>query len=107
MDSLLLGLEPSLGEGTRDLKVRIGLHSGPVTASALRGGKWNATVKVKKGALALHCSSLACCPIPDDERQRTLPVVWGHCKFCKSHGEHRRWVARSLKFLEMFLELLF
>jgi class 3 adenylate cyclase len=30
-------LELSLGPGTADLKLRIGLHSGPVTAGVLRG----------------------------------------------------------------------
>jgi class 3 adenylate cyclase len=32
-------LEISLGPGTADLKLRIGLHSGPVTAGVLRGDK--------------------------------------------------------------------
>ena len=32
-------LEDSLGTGTRQLDVRIGLHSGPVTAGVLRGEK--------------------------------------------------------------------
>ena len=32
-------LELSLGPGTADLGVRIGLHSGPVTAGVLRGEK--------------------------------------------------------------------
>ena len=32
-------LEETLGEGTRDLKLRVGLNSGPVTAGVLRGHK--------------------------------------------------------------------
>ena len=32
-------LEESLGPGTRDLKLRVGLNSGPVTAGVLRGHK--------------------------------------------------------------------
>jgi adenylate cyclase len=32
-------LEVLLGSGTADLKFRIGLHSGPVTAGVLRGDK--------------------------------------------------------------------
>ena len=32
-------LELSLGPGTADLGIRIGLHSGPVTAGVLRGEK--------------------------------------------------------------------
>lgn len=32
-------LEGELGPGTSDLKIRIGLHSGPVTAGVLRGSK--------------------------------------------------------------------
>ena len=32
-------LKDTLGDGTTDLDVRIGLHSGPVTAGVLRGGK--------------------------------------------------------------------
>lgn len=32
-------LEVSLGMGTSDLSIRVGLHSGPVTAGVLRGDK--------------------------------------------------------------------
>jgi len=35
----LRGLEEKLGEGTSDLRLRFGLHSGPVTAGVLRGKK--------------------------------------------------------------------
>ena len=37
MDNLTKRLEVSLGPDTGDLKIRIGLHSGPVTAGVLRG----------------------------------------------------------------------
>lgn len=39
MSQLLPMLEESLGEGTMDLAMRIGMHSGPVTAGVLRGEK--------------------------------------------------------------------
>jgi class 3 adenylate cyclase len=39
MDSLVKELEIVLGPSTGDLQVRIGLHSGPVTAGVLRGAK--------------------------------------------------------------------
>ena len=39
MDTLLHRLEESLGEDTLELGMRIGLHSGSVTAGVLRGDK--------------------------------------------------------------------
>jgi class 3 adenylate cyclase len=39
MNILVTELEQTLGAGTSDLKLRIGLHSGPVTAGVLRGQK--------------------------------------------------------------------
>jgi adenylate cyclase len=39
MGSVTNDLEPELGPGTAELKVRIGLHSGPVTAGVLRMDK--------------------------------------------------------------------
>ena len=39
MDQLTQQLELTLGPGTSDLALRIGLHSGPVTAGVLRGEK--------------------------------------------------------------------
>ncbi|MEM7034279.1 MAG: adenylate/guanylate cyclase domain-containing protein, partial [Chloroflexota bacterium] len=39
MEELVEGLWPSLGDDTKDLGFRIGLHSGPVTAGVLRGIK--------------------------------------------------------------------
>jgi hypothetical protein len=36
---LLQRLEATLGEGTKDLAIRVGLHSGPVTAGVLQGEK--------------------------------------------------------------------
>ena len=39
MNVLTRELELQLGPGTADLKLRIGLHSGPVTAGVLRGQK--------------------------------------------------------------------
>jgi class 3 adenylate cyclase len=39
MNTLTRELELSLGPGTGDLKLRLGLHSGPVTAGVLRGQK--------------------------------------------------------------------
>lgn len=38
MSNLVKQLELNLGIGTADLKLRVGLHSGPVTAGVLRGG---------------------------------------------------------------------
>lgn len=37
LDELLKHLEVALGPDTSELSVRIGLHSGPVTAGVLRG----------------------------------------------------------------------
>jgi hypothetical protein len=37
MGEMLLKLEVTLGPGTSDLAMRVGLHSGPVTAGVLRG----------------------------------------------------------------------
>ena len=37
MESVTDTLESVLGPGTKDLSVRVGLHSGPVTAGVLRG----------------------------------------------------------------------
>ncbi|CAB9519856.1 Receptor-type guanylate cyclase gcy [Seminavis robusta] len=39
MDRILEKLVPSLGEDTLNLKMRVGCHSGPVTAGVLRGDK--------------------------------------------------------------------
>lgn len=39
LNNVTADLEESLGPGTRDLKLRVGLHSGPVTAGVLRGQK--------------------------------------------------------------------
>lgn len=39
MQDLLPGLNDTFGDGTYDLAVRIGIHSGPVTAGVLRGEK--------------------------------------------------------------------
>lgn len=39
MRSLAQSLELELGPGTGDLTMRLGLHSGPVTAGVLRGEK--------------------------------------------------------------------
>lgn len=38
-DQTVRDLEVSLGPDTGDLGLRIGLHSGPVTAGVLRGGE--------------------------------------------------------------------
>lgn len=37
MNDLVVKLCFSLGPGTEDLRIRVGLHSGPVTAGVLRG----------------------------------------------------------------------
>lgn len=37
MPELLLALTPTLGDETADLQMRVGMHSGPVTAGVLRG----------------------------------------------------------------------
>ena len=39
MKELIKELEAILGPGTSDLALRVGLHSGPVTAGVLRGEK--------------------------------------------------------------------
>lgn len=39
MNRLIPGLGDELGEETRELGIRIGLHSGPVTAGVLRGDR--------------------------------------------------------------------
>lgn len=39
MEALTSQLETTLGPDTGDLSLRIGLHSGPVTAGVLRGDK--------------------------------------------------------------------
>jgi class 3 adenylate cyclase len=39
MHAMVQSLEVDLGPDTADLTIRIGLHSGPVTAGVLRGGK--------------------------------------------------------------------
>ena len=39
MNHILSSLAASLGEDTADLEMRVGLHSGPVTAGVLRGQK--------------------------------------------------------------------
>lgn len=39
MNTLVHDLEMFLGPGTSELKMRVGLHSGPVTAGVLRGEK--------------------------------------------------------------------
>lgn len=39
MNQLKHNLAPQLGDDTRNLEVRIGMHSGPVTAGVLRGAK--------------------------------------------------------------------
>ena len=39
MNSLTTQLEAVLGPGTAELQMRVGLHSGPVTAGVLRGEK--------------------------------------------------------------------
>ena len=41
MQVLAKELEVKLGPDTGDLSMRFGLHSGPVTAGVLRGGKCN------------------------------------------------------------------
>ena len=39
MKAVTVELEGTLGEGTADLQIRIGLNSGPTTAGVLRGDK--------------------------------------------------------------------
>jgi len=39
MKELMSDLESSLGPDTADLTIRIGMHSGPVTAGVLRGDR--------------------------------------------------------------------
>ena len=39
MSLVVRDLSATLGEDTADLQLRVGLHSGPVTAGVLRGGK--------------------------------------------------------------------
>jgi len=39
MKGLILELEATLGPGTSELALRVGMHSGPVTAGVLRGEK--------------------------------------------------------------------
>merc|ERR1711953_1184320 len=39
MDKLMKKLEDSLGDGTSDLGLRVGIHSGEVTGGVLRGEK--------------------------------------------------------------------
>ena len=57
-------LEESLGSGTKDLALRVGLHSGPTTAGVLRGEKarfqlFGDTGKnVDSSHLVSFCSSL-------------------------------------------------
>lgn len=43
MDLMTRELANTLGEDTADLKMRVGLHSGSVTAGVLRGYVWNGT----------------------------------------------------------------
>lgn len=44
MSLVVRDLTETLGEDTADLQLRVGLHSGPVTAGVLRGGKINSWV---------------------------------------------------------------
>ena len=39
MDTLTNELAQTLGDDTKDLQLRVGLHSGPVTAGVLRGDR--------------------------------------------------------------------
>ena len=39
MDEIVLSLQSDLGSGTLELKLRVGIHSGPVTAGILAGQK--------------------------------------------------------------------
>ena len=39
MDTLMRNLTDKLGEDTANLGMRVGIHSGPVTAGVLRGQK--------------------------------------------------------------------
>lgn len=50
---LLGSLVPTLGDDTNELRMRIGLHSGPVTAGVLRGEKSRFQVRPKSVAALL------------------------------------------------------
>ena len=47
MSLVVRDLSETLGEDTADLQLRVGLHSGPVTAGVLRGGKTVLSVTVR------------------------------------------------------------
>jgi class 3 adenylate cyclase len=55
MQQQLADLETTLGSSTRNLGIRIGLHSGPITAGVLRGEKY-VIVSKKSVIIALAVS---------------------------------------------------
>ena len=63
MGELTSGLEIKLGPDTGDLKLRVGLHSGKVTAGVLRGEKARFQLFGDTGTLNFHARSVKCCKL--------------------------------------------
>lgn len=58
LPTVIRGLEDKLGEGTTCLQLRVGLHSGPVTAGVLRGQK--SRFQLFGDTMVRHLRVLAC-----------------------------------------------
>lgn len=74
---LTRSLEAQLGPGTADLAMRIGIHSGPVTAGVLRGQKVGIRAPGLYAFLLLsHCVI------------GSLSIVWRYYEHGSSYGDH-------------------
>jgi hypothetical protein len=74
MNDVVRELESTLGPETGDLSIRIGLHSGPVTAGVLRGGMLSIEPQFSYSKSAARSCSFSQPPTP--HRAKSISIVW-------------------------------
>ena len=82
-------LEVSLGPDTGELGLRVGMHSGPVTAGILRGSGGRYQVRNRITSAEYHCCGQSATRASKLTRYLLLyAVVWRYGKHGESHRDN-------------------